>query len=111
MNQRLKNQSKGNLHDLNKPEADGTFSKFKTTEDMRKEIEKMSKKLEEDQIIKEQDKEDGSYSESEKGQPDSDDESDEKRIKNLQDPERRKFNVNDILGDFDRDERGHPLIL
>ena len=27
------------------------------------------------------------------------------------DPEKRKFNVNDILGDFDRDERGHPLIL
>jgi hypothetical protein len=27
------------------------------------------------------------------------------------DPEKRRFNVNDILGDFDRDERGHPLIL
>jgi hypothetical protein len=27
------------------------------------------------------------------------------------DSEKRKFNVNDILGDFDRDERGHPLIL
>lgn len=29
----------------------------------------------------------------------------------MRDPEKRKFNVNDILGDFDRDERGHPLIL
>lgn len=32
-------------------------------------------------------------------------------MQNMVDPEKRKFNVNDILGDFDRDERGHPLIL
>ncbi len=55
MNQRLKSQSKSNLNDGlgSKPDVEGTFSKLKTTEDMRKEIEKMSKKLEEDQIIKE----------------------------------------------------------
>jgi hypothetical protein len=84
---------------------------------MRKEIEKMSKKLEEDQIIKEikeNEKEssaaDQSVSESDKGMPDSDSEED-KRLENMCDPEKRRFNVNDILGDFDRDERGHPLIL
>jgi len=113
MNQRLKSQSKSNLIEGlgSKPDIDGTFSKLKTTEDMRKEIEKMSKKLEEDQIIKEQEgKEDGSLSESEKGVVDSDDE-DNQRIANMRDPEKRRFNVNDILGEFDRDERGHPLIL
>lgn len=26
-------------------------------------------------------------------------------------PELRKFNVNDILGDFDRDNKGDPVIL
>lgn len=46
MNHRPRNASKGNLHDTVKPDVDGTFAKFKTTEDMRKEIEKMSKKLE-----------------------------------------------------------------
>jgi hypothetical protein len=29
----------------------------------------------------------------------------------MRDPEKRKFNVNDILGDFDRDERGNLVIL
>lgn len=29
----------------------------------------------------------------------------------MRDAEKRRFNVNDILGEFDRDERGHPLIL
>lgn len=63
----------------------------KRTEDMRKEIDEMSKQFEE-------------------GQPDSDDE-DGKRVENMRDAEKRRFNVNDILGEFDRDERGHPLIL
>ena len=44
------------------------------------------------------------------GEPDSDDD-ESKRMDNIRDGEKRKFNVNDILGDFDRDERGHPLIL
>lgn len=47
---------------------------------------------------------------SEKGQPDSDDDEDS-RISNMLDPEKKRFNVNDILGDFDRDEKGNPLIL
>lgn len=47
MNHRPRNASKGNLHEAaGKPDVDGTFAKFKTTEDMRKEIEKMSRKLE-----------------------------------------------------------------
>jgi hypothetical protein len=33
------------------------------------------------------------------------------RIEEMRNSENRKFNVNDILGEFDRDERGHPLIL
>jgi hypothetical protein len=65
----------------------------KRTEEMRKEIDEMSKKFDEGQ-----------------GVPDSDDE-DSKRVENMRDLEKRRFNVNDILGEFDRDERGHPLIL
>ena len=65
----------------------------KRTGEMRKEIDEMSKKLEEGQGI-----------------PDSDDEENQ-RIENMRDPQKRKFNVNDILGEFDRDDRGHPLIL
>ena len=34
-----------------KPDIDGTYPKFKTTDDMRREIEKMAKKLEDDQIL------------------------------------------------------------
>ncbi len=57
MNQRLKGQATRNAPDPEKqiPES-GSFSRLKS-EDMRKEIEKMSKKLEEDQIIKENEKE------------------------------------------------------
>lgn len=44
MNQRLKKDKQ--------PDIDGTHAKFMTTEGMYKEIEKMSKKLEEDQAIK-----------------------------------------------------------
>jgi hypothetical protein len=29
----------------------------------------------------------------------------------MRDPEKRKFNVNDILGDFDRDDKGNIIIL
>ncbi len=29
----------------------------------------------------------------------------------MTDPDKKRFNVNDILGDFDTDERGNPLIL
>jgi hypothetical protein len=29
----------------------------------------------------------------------------------MTDPDKKRFNVNDILGEFDRDERGNPLIL
>lgn len=29
----------------------------------------------------------------------------------MRDPEKRKFNVNDILGEFDRDEKGNLVIL
>lgn len=29
----------------------------------------------------------------------------------MRDPEKRKFNVNDILGEFDRDEKGNIIIL
>ncbi len=87
MNQRLKGQ--GGTRNEPAPEAgipeSGSFSRLKS-EDMRKEIEKMSKKLEEDQIIKEikeNEKEssalDQSVSESEKGMPDSDSE-DDKRL-------------------------------
>ena len=43
------------------------------------------------------------------GEPDSDDDEDN-RIKNMTDPEKRKFNVHDILGDFDRDEKGNLII-
>lgn len=44
------------------------------------------------------------------GEPDSDDD-DEQRIANMRDPEKKRFNVNDILGDFDRDDRGNLVIL
>lgn len=44
------------------------------------------------------------------GEPDSDDD-DDQRIKNMLDPDKKRFNVNDILGEFDRDEKGNPLIL
>ena len=27
------------------------------------------------------------------------------------DPDKKRFNINDILGEFDRDEKGNPLIL
>jgi hypothetical protein len=43
MNQRLKKADS-----ISKPDIDGTYAKFMTTENMYKEIEKMSKKLEED---------------------------------------------------------------
>jgi hypothetical protein len=49
-------------------------------------------------------------SDSEKGEPDSDDD-DDTRIQNMLDPEKKRFNVNDILGEFDRDDRGNPMIL
>lgn len=66
----------------------------------------MSKKLEEDQIIRE--KQEAAKGEGE----DSEYEMDSKqKIEEMRNPENRKFNVNDILGEFDRDERGHPLIL
>lgn len=60
MNQRVKggatrNEPTDNLETGKVPES-GSFSRLKS-EDMRKEIEKMSKKLEEDQIIKENEKE------------------------------------------------------
>lgn len=29
----------------------------------------------------------------------------------MRDPNKRKFNVNDILGDFDRDEKGNLILL
>lgn len=114
MNQRVKDSTRNVPEPENAIPESGSFSRLKS-EDMRKEIEKMSKKLEEDQIIKENDKEESSdqnnnASESEKGQPDSDSEED-KRLENMRDADKRRFNVNDILGDFDRDERGHPLIL
>ena len=45
----------------------------------------------------------------EEGEIDSDDDFD-KRILNMRDPTKRKFNENDILGDFDRDEKGNIII-
>ena len=42
--------------------------------------------------------------------PDSDND-DDMRIKNMANPDMRKFNVNDILGDFDRDSKGNIVIL
>ena len=44
------------------------------------------------------------------GEPDSDAD-EEKRLANMRDPDKRRFNVNDILGDFDRDDKGNLLIL
>lgn len=29
----------------------------------------------------------------------------------MRDPEKKRFNVNDILGDFDRDDKGNLVIL
>ena len=49
-------------------------------------------------------------SESEKGEYDSDDD-DERRLRNMTNPDLRKFNVNDILGEFDRDEKGNLVVL
>lgn len=83
MNQRVKgatrNEPTDNLE--SKVPESGSFSRLKS-EDMRKEIEKMSKKLEEDQIIKENEKESSDApldGQSELGQPDSDSE-EEKRL-------------------------------
>lgn len=44
------------------------------------------------------------------GELDSDDD-EERRIKNMVDPNKRRFNVNDILGDLDRDEKGNLYLL
>ena len=60
-------------------------------------------KKHEESIIKELDGE-------ETGEPDSDDD-EEQRIKNMRDPEKRRFNVNDVLGEFDRDDKGNLVIL
>ena len=87
MNRRLKQQQTAAKQPL-----DGG----KSTEAKKMEIEKMSKKLEEETLGQ--------------AQPDSDDEN-KQRLANMRDADKRRFNVNDILGDFDRDERGHPLIL
>lgn len=111
MNQRVKQQNPS------QKEIDGTYAKFKTTEDMRLEIEKMSYQLEEQEKAKEQ-QESASATDSalanaqamERGLLDSD-EDDEKRVRNMREPDKRRFNVNDVLGEFDRDERGHPMIL
>ena len=29
----------------------------------------------------------------------------------MKDPLKRRFNVNDVLGQFDQDEKGNPLLL
>ena len=60
-------------------------------------------KKHEESIIKELDGE-------ETGEPDSDDD-EEQRIRNMRDPEKRRFNVNDVLGEFDRDDKGNLVIL
>lgn len=39
------------------------------------------------------------------------DENDDTRIKNMCNPDMRKFNVHDIYGDFDRDDKGNPVLL
>lgn len=44
------------------------------------------------------------------GETDSDDD-DVKRIDNMRNPDKRRFNIHDILGNFDRDERGNIIIL
>lgn len=44
------------------------------------------------------------------GEPDSDDD-DDQRIANMRDLDKKRFNVNDILGEFDRDDRGNLVIL
>ena len=41
---------------------------------------------------------------------DSDDD-EEARLRNMRNPELRKFNVNDILGDLDRDDKGNLVVL
>jgi hypothetical protein len=53
MNKRVKPQSNANLLPKTNSQADidGTFAKFKTTEDMRKEIEKMANKLEQQELV------------------------------------------------------------
>ena len=69
---------------------------------MEEEVSPNTRELEES-IMKE-------HSAEEKGEPDSDDD-DDKRLANMRDPDKRRFNVNDILGDFDRDDKGNLLIL
>mmetsp|Transcript_22223 Transcript_22223/g.16646 ORF Transcript_22223/g.16646 Transcript_22223/m.16646 type:complete len:96 (+) Transcript_22223:172-459(+) len=39
------------------------------------------------------------------------DEDNERRLRQMRNPEMRKFNVNDILGDFERDEKGNLVML
>ena len=29
----------------------------------------------------------------------------------MRDPEKKRFNVNDVFGQFDQDEKGNPVIL
>ena len=58
---------------------------------------------EEEEIIKDNPEE-------EMGEPDSDDD-DDKRIANMRDLDKKRFNVNDILGEFDRDDKGNLVIL
>jgi hypothetical protein len=43
------------------------------------------------------------------GELDSDDD-EEQRLRNMRDPEKRRFNVHDILGDLDRDDKGNLII-
>ena len=78
--------------------------KLKTTLQMQKEVEMLipPEPLEEEI--------DRSQMTSEMGEPDSDDDEDT-RIRNMKDPEKKRFNVNDVFGDFDSDDKGNPLIL
>lgn len=81
-----------------KPDIDGTYDKFKSTKDMEKEIEK---ELAANKAQAEAE---------EVGQLDSDDD-DDQRLANMVDPDKKRFNVNDILGELDRDDKGNLVLL
>ncbi|CDW77580.1 UNKNOWN [Stylonychia lemnae] len=131
--QLLEQQNIQKQQELDKLEEDIDYMnpKFKSTLQMQKEVEMLIKPEQEDEEQKKKDnekdkkkqqkkkeqveeEEDELYLDnnipSEMGEPDSDDDN-EVRIKNITHPEKKRFNVNDILGQFDQDDKGNPVIL
>jgi len=76
----------------------------------KEELKKMEEKILEDEKKKKEEVKEHEKPVEEMGAYDSDEDNDN-RLRNMRNPELRKFNVNDILGDLERDEKGNLVIL